>query len=627
MANGPLSGHMASAAANPWSPAQPRATQRPDPCGDDCTPRCPACGGLKCTCRPRFFPGQLLTDRELNGLEQYVVDKNRLHNTYLHGWGVACGLEVVCDDCDPGHVVVRTGYALSPCGDDIVLCADQSVDVCALINACVPRQPNCDYPHDTPPRDCTGGATDWVLAVCYDERPTRGITAMLGAGDSPGGCRCSCGGSGSCGCGGGNGGGGCSSGCNGGNGGSGCSCAGSATKTTPTGRGYKPQCEPTQICEGYRFIAYPVPPKGRVAVPGNTQGSGDLMWAWLFANRSRFGPLIDRVLCCVTKAMELRQSIRESAKLEGAAGIRVYTDYAEALSEFAADFSIHGCTFVPKVGQLRDDARLYARSAPQAAPGFQQDLVSRISVLDNTWMEIVSECLCSALLPGCPTPPSQNCVPLAVVTIDPEDCRIVDICNWSERKILITWPTVTYWLSWLPWRRLTDWILGLCCGTERNVDAYRLLALLFATIFNQEATGTKPATGGIAHLVKEHMAMADVKGPGDALPADAQNKESLADDPLAAAFAADNLLEHMLDEVRRVSTEGPERTGQPEWMSLVARITDGTILSPRPVTGPVVAPDVTELTRRLDDAEAKLKAQDKQIKAQATRIATLAKKG
>src|SRR5512144_3094631 len=97
------------------TPKPPR--QRADPCAEDCTPVCPACGGLQCLCRPRFFPGQLLTDEDLNRLERYVVEKNRLHNRYLVGWGVACGLEVVCDACDGDRVVVRTGYALSPCGD------------------------------------------------------------------------------------------------------------------------------------------------------------------------------------------------------------------------------------------------------------------------------------------------------------------------------------------------------------------------------------------------------------------------------------------------------------------------------------------------------------------------------
>ena len=100
---------------------------RPKPTCDP-RPPCPACGGLECLCRPRFFAGQLLTDDDLNRLDYYIVEKNRLHNRYLVGTGVVCGLEVVCSICDPagnGTVVVRPGYALSPCGNDIVVCGDE----------------------------------------------------------------------------------------------------------------------------------------------------------------------------------------------------------------------------------------------------------------------------------------------------------------------------------------------------------------------------------------------------------------------------------------------------------------------------------------------------------------------
>ena len=47
------------------------APKRPDPCADD-RPACPACGGLQCLCRPRFFPGQLLTDEDLNRLKGLI---------------------------------------------------------------------------------------------------------------------------------------------------------------------------------------------------------------------------------------------------------------------------------------------------------------------------------------------------------------------------------------------------------------------------------------------------------------------------------------------------------------------------------------------------------------------------
>src|SRR4051812_4178515 len=163
--------------------AQP-APVRTDPCADP-KPACPACGGLQCLCRPRFFPGQLLSDDDLNRLERYVIDKNKLHNRYLVGWGVACGLEVVCNPCAEGSVVVRSGYALAPCGDDIVVCGDQSVDVCRLIQLCQPPPPMvCDPGYDQPPGACRSGIERWVLAVCYDERPSRGITALTGSSDN-----------------------------------------------------------------------------------------------------------------------------------------------------------------------------------------------------------------------------------------------------------------------------------------------------------------------------------------------------------------------------------------------------------------------------------------------------------
>lgn len=83
--------------------------------------------------RPRFFAGQLLTEDDLQALTAYVTGKDRLRNRLLFGPGVVCGLHVACDPCGGGVVTVRPGYAIDPCGNDVVVGCAEKVDVLALV--------------------------------------------------------------------------------------------------------------------------------------------------------------------------------------------------------------------------------------------------------------------------------------------------------------------------------------------------------------------------------------------------------------------------------------------------------------------------------------------------------------
>ena len=85
--------------------------------------------------RPRFFAGQLLTEDDLEAINTYVVGKNRLHNSRLFGDGVVCGLEVVCGPCGGDTVVVRPGYALDCCGNDLVLGCERELDIGDMVSA------------------------------------------------------------------------------------------------------------------------------------------------------------------------------------------------------------------------------------------------------------------------------------------------------------------------------------------------------------------------------------------------------------------------------------------------------------------------------------------------------------
>jgi predicted flap endonuclease-1-like 5' DNA nuclease len=97
-------------------------------CGCGCGPEKSTCCRLECLERPRFFCGQLLTDSDLSGLVDWTRDRLRLLR-YRDGWGVVCGLQVHCDPKRHGWITVGSGYAITCCGDDVIVCEDMPVDL------------------------------------------------------------------------------------------------------------------------------------------------------------------------------------------------------------------------------------------------------------------------------------------------------------------------------------------------------------------------------------------------------------------------------------------------------------------------------------------------------------------
>lgn len=224
---------------------------------------CPACRGLECMERPRFFAGQLLTEAELNSEQAYVIAKNRLHNRYLHGWGVVCGLEVVCSPCN-GWVSVKEGYALDPCGNDIVVCRQTDFNILEQIQRCIDARrrtaEECP-PWQDPNANCVDTEDHWCITIKYEETQARPTMPLRQEGTSSG-CSsgCGCGGSGKknasasksgCSCGG------------------GCGDAPAAPKTTARGVA----CEPTRILEQFRLEVVPQPAECRDAHQQTSSGT------------------------------------------------------------------------------------------------------------------------------------------------------------------------------------------------------------------------------------------------------------------------------------------------------------------------------------------------------------------
>jgi hypothetical protein len=399
-------------------------------------PVCPACRGLECLCRPRFFAGQLLTEEDLNRLDRYIVEKNKLHNRYLHGWGVVCGLEVFCHPCE-GQVTVKSGYALSPCGDDIVLCEDDIVNVCDLIRRCRERERlDCEPPRPSGTAECRDAVEQWVLTVCFSENPSRGVTALRGGSEAPCCSRCSCGGSSGCGC--------------------GCHeiTAGQKQTTPPASarslstdalRGFqragRASCEPTVTCESHYFSLY--------KAPADAEKERDP------------GAMIAGFENCIKGLFDVEPALPAS--------IEQVQDWCCRLKEnwidFFADHPIHDC-------QALEHLSLFVCPAPSSDQTPAQYRVAVLVQLAPILGEYLRACLCSALLPPCPEPAGDNCVPLATITIRKRDCKILRVCNWTPRKFATTFPNLQYWFSFLPFARtLRQAIERVCCRPFRRLES------------------------------------------------------------------------------------------------------------------------------------------------------------
>ncbi len=141
--------------------------------------------------RPRFFPRQIITPDDLTLMQDYFRARMRWHNLMMHGWGVACGA-LVCpapaldgSGLLPWTVIVRKGYAIGPCGDEIILDCDRTVDLRTsgvtgvAGDACVePIDPWCsDVYNPNQPRTL-------FIAVRFKEVMTRPVRVQ------PHGCGC-----------------------------------------------------------------------------------------------------------------------------------------------------------------------------------------------------------------------------------------------------------------------------------------------------------------------------------------------------------------------------------------------------------------------------------------------------
>src|SRR5581483_3583101 len=376
-----------------------RASLTPARTADPCC--CPACTGLECLDRTRFFAGQLLSEADLNNDQSYWLAKNRLHNRYLHGWGVVCGLQVVCGDCD-GWVTIKTGYAIDPCGNDIVVCAEQPFNVAKAIQACCTpvKTTNCSPPRSAPPPNCQDVDQQWCITIQYDEEPTRAVAPLRPSTSQT----CGCGGSskGGCSCGGSKSSGSTKTAC----------CCSTSVKQPST----TPGCEPTRILETFKL--------GVCAVPTDQK------------------PTTTTESTCVQSIRQLMlQQPSLSNTTSPAAAYTQVCNYLASIRKFLASSSMTHC---------QTETALASLQIPKPGEGaaYISQLQAVVQEMTRLLTLLLIDCVCLSLLPTCPPDPCTNCLVLACVTV--RNGQIIDICHFGGgRRQLVTFNSLGYWLSLL----------------------------------------------------------------------------------------------------------------------------------------------------------------------------------
>jgi hypothetical protein len=559
MACAHCSGHTASTALR--YPAQSRGGGVAPVCMP--APACPCCGELECLCRPRWSAGMIVTEDDMNRLDQYIIGKQRLHNLQLHGVGVVSGLIVTCHPCGDGRVRVSSGYAIGPCGDDIVVCKDDVVDVCELVQRCRALERSdveCRPWGDT--KGCAELREDWVLAIRYDEQPSRNAPMLRAGSVSSCDCGGGCSGGDSCGCG----------------GSCGCGSSTAPSKSRQVRPAMPIACAPAVVCETYRYELFRAPrPPTKLDVRESTTSS----WA---RNAEIFQCLWDLIAIAAARPAAHGPEFSPADR-------QAWTNYCRTIKQAILEYmDRHGTQHCAAL------AAVCALPCPDPAAN-NQLFGQQTTLLSRTFAEatitVLKDCICLKLLPPVQPAACDPRLPLAVVTVDTAGgCNVVDICNWTPlRPIVLSATAVEHWLGLLDIpAQLHRLMAALCCGTPPHVTPHGLLAQhIEADRASPPAMMAQPFVANNIHVQPQ---------PTGEIPTPSADLE------WQDAFAArvTQVLEQTLLAASQSGATGAFRVLQSVGESLRVAVRNA-LLGP---TGPVPFPENAALLRRIEALEARL---------------------
>jgi hypothetical protein len=367
---------------------------------------------VECFERPRFFGGQLLTDKDLDAAQRYVIEKNRLHNRYLVGTGVVCGLAVRCDPCCDGSVIIEPGYAIDCCGNDIVVCQEASFNILDCFKQA--ETPYCDRELYEYKLQCDQESKKYCLAIFYDEEPIKPVTALIR--DS--GCK-------------------------------------------------NVRCEPSRTRETFRFELVEKPESDRCDI--------NLSWLPKNQNPDGVNPLsslliILKNLTILTPSHSFLCNVLTC--LFGDEELWLIVDQIQGIGEYNQQNYLnlfnkmrsYALKLYEKEPRIRCNFLAEIKGIQMPTQNANNEASTALVEMLLLIFKLVSDCICNALLVPCPECNEEEGVILACFTL--KDNKIEKICNLS-RKQLVTGPALQYWIQPL-FAALEQIAEKLCCNLNPN---------------------------------------------------------------------------------------------------------------------------------------------------------------
>lgn len=356
--------------------------------------------------RPRYFCGQLLTEEDLYAEQRYQMEKNRLYNRYLHGWGVVCGLRVTCHrKCSSkGNVLIEKGYALDSCGNDIIVPEDIELNVMELIKECEPKtaEEECLPTGTTKPDTCEGQEKEYCLVINYKEEEARPVTAL---------------------------------------------------KRDDEGCSVK-RCEPSRIRETYTFEVS----RCKECYKTSDDAAGLLTSLFSQTETDRWkDTYVGNVRDCLVMYQEMSKFIgvinlaKEIDPKNHDSNVAAYCRLKEYVrAKIDENAALVHC----EVKKIVDEIEFPDQKATDYVQQAQQAFITLYSVL----FQMFTDCLCLNLQNPCPTCIKDDKVVLARITV--RGNSVTEICNLCRRNV-ISFPTLFYWLPFD--RIIRELIQRVCC--------------------------------------------------------------------------------------------------------------------------------------------------------------------